>query len=158
MSFEYDLQCCASFLWSFSCVFFGMFSVLISAAFQNTEFDRALLSCVYICMCSCFHPCFTPDFDTNDVEGKLHHIPLTLHPHAPHLSEPSPVCTCLYPHLSLPLTCIYPSPVSSPHLSHPSPVSTLTCLTSSPVSTPHLSLPSPVYHHLSLALPSAASK
>lgn len=32
-----------------------------------------------LCVCFCLHPCFTQDYDCNDVEGKLHNILLTLY-------------------------------------------------------------------------------
>lgn len=72
MSFELDIE-------NYHQVHFV--NVLFSALHRDAV---ASLSCV--CVCFCLHPCFTQDYDCNDIEGKLHNILLT-----PYLSH-SPLC------------------------------------------------------------------
>lgn len=70
LSFELDIE---------NDHFIHVVTVLNSAVHNSFAFI-----CLYVCFC--LHPCFTPDYDCNDVEGKLHNIVLT-----PYLSS-SPLC------------------------------------------------------------------
>lgn len=50
--------------WPFHCLFLNVlfFTVIAGSPFMG------------LCVCFCLHSCFTPDFDCNDVEGKLQNI------------------------------------------------------------------------------------
>lgn len=64
MSFELDIE-------------LSFHSLCKCAVFCSTQRCRGF-AFMCLCVCFCLHPCFTQDYDCNDVEGKLHNILLTL--------------------------------------------------------------------------------
>ena len=65
-----------SVVWAWHCEL-SFHSLCKCAVFCSTQRCRGF-AFMCLCVCFCLHPCFTQDYDCNDVEGKLHNILLTL--------------------------------------------------------------------------------